>query len=236
MSPTNLKRHLKRVHKEAADNLIPIPRWIRGHYSKLTRNNEATCNHCNKKINVSITHLIFLHTHLVISHPDKLTGEEKKEVKFHWTWDYFTLKDDTEATCVICKATINCMSPTNLKRHLQRVHKNYFFREAADNLIPIRRWIRGHYSKLTRNNEATCNHCNKKINVYITHLFFLHTHLVISHPDKLTEEEKKEVKFHWTWDYFTLKDDTEATCVICKATINCTSPTNLKRHLKRVHK
>ena len=42
-------------------------------------------------------------------------------------------------------------------------YRNYFCkREAADNLIPIRRWIRGHYTKLSGSNEFLCNHCNGK--------------------------------------------------------------------------
>ncbi|KYQ49636.1 hypothetical protein ALC60_11290 [Trachymyrmex zeteki] len=64
----------------------------------------------------------------------------------------------------------------------------------------------------------------------------LHKHLVKAHPDKLTEEEEKEDKFHWTWDYFILKDDTEATCVICEVIISYSRTNYLKRHLKRIHK
>jgi len=44
-------------------------------------------------------------------------------------------------------------------------------------------------------------------------LDILHKYLVKTHPDILTEKEKKEVKFYWTWDYFTLKDVSKATYV-----------------------
>ena len=38
-----------------------------------------------------------------------------------------------------------------------------------------------------------------------------------AHPDILSEEEKKEDKFYWTWDYFIAKSDTETTCILCNA-------------------
>ena len=113
--------------------------------------------------------------------------------------------------------------------------KNYFFRDAADHVIPVRRWIRGHYTKLT-NDEIICNHCNDKYIIHIRHLQILHLHLRAIHPDKLTEEEKKEVKFHWAWDYFTLKGDVRATCNICKKIMSCKNVSHLTRHLKNVHK
>ena len=108
--------------------------------------------------------------------------------------------------------------------------------EVDDILIPVRRWIRGHYTKLTSSKEAKCNHCNVK-NIICKHrLAILHEHLVERHSDKLSEEEKKEDKFHWTWDYFIAKSDTEATCKKCDKTIKYHSVTHLKNHLKRIHK
>ena len=43
-------------------------------------------------------------------------------------------------------------------------------------------------------------------------LAILHDHLVKKHPDILLEEEKREDKFDWCWDYFIAKSDREATC------------------------
>jgi len=37
------------------------------------------------------------------------------------------------------------------------------FREAADNLISISCWMRGHYTKSIKNNKVTCNQCNEKL-------------------------------------------------------------------------
>ena len=104
--------------------------------------------------------------------------------------------------------------------------------EAEDVLIPVRRWIRGHYTKLTSSNETKCNHCNEKFTIHKNQsLAFLHKHLVEKHLDKLKEEQTKEVKFHWTWDYF-IASDTQATCKQCDLTIKYHTITNLKRHLK----
>ncbi|XP_011059785.1 PREDICTED: uncharacterized protein LOC105149213 [Acromyrmex echinatior] len=221
-------------------------------------------------------------------HPDKLPEEEKKEVKFHWAWDYFTLKGDVWAICNICKRIFYSKTVSNLTQHLKRIHKifgpspdsainnesslqsdanrdislkkekhlespsnssnlsNYQLQEcteetgtlnddASDNVIPVRCWIRGHYTK-TNINEATCNHCNDQYLIDIRHLNILYVHLREIHPDKLTEKEKKEVKFHWVWDYFTLKDDVRATCNICKKIMYCENISNLTRHLKILHK
>jgi len=106
-----------------------------------------------------------------------------------------------------------------------------FFRKESDNFIPVRRWMRGHYTKLTRSDGITCNHCNDKYSIASPSLF-LHKHLVEAHPDKLTDEEKKEDKFFWTWDYFTIEDDSDATCKICETTIRYTKTYNLTQHLK----
>ncbi|KYQ49120.1 hypothetical protein ALC60_11819 [Trachymyrmex zeteki] len=84
--------------------------------------------------------------------------------------------------------------------------------------------------------EARCIHCNGKFIVYVNKLKTLHKHLVEVHADKLTEEEKKEVKLYWAWDYFTLKDCTIAMCNICQATIRCKQISSLKNHLSRIHK
>jgi len=89
-------------------------------------------------------------------------------------------------------------------------------REVEENLIPVCRWIRGYYPKLTKSNEAVCNQYNHKyISLYIIYAKrtnTLHKHLVEAHPDKLTKEGKKEVEFYWdysTWEdfYFTIKGD-----------------------------
>ena len=108
--------------------------------------------------------------------------------------------------------------------------------EVDDIPIPVRRWIRGHYTKLTSNNEAKCNHC-AEITIYNNrYLADLHEHLVKRHSDILSEEEKKEDKFDWSWDYFIAKSDTEATCKICDLTIKYYSVSGLKNHLKHIHK
>jgi len=60
--------------------------------------------------------------------------------------------------------------------------------------------------------------------------------LVEAHPDKLTEEEKKEDKFFWIWDYFTLKGDSIATCNLCNKSVSSKYTNNLKNHLKIMHK
>jgi len=107
----------------------------------------------------------------------------------------------------------------------------------TDNFIPVRRWIRGHYTKLTNSNVAKCNHCNAQFSIHkYRFLAILHKHLVKRHSDKLNEEQKKEDKFHWTWDYFIAKSDIEATCKMCYSTIKCDLIKYLKRHLKRMHK
>ena len=109
--------------------------------------------------------------------------------------------------------------------------------EVDDILIPVRRWIRGNYTQLTSSNGAKCNHCNAEITIYKNRsLAILHEHLVKTHPDILSEEEKKEDKFDWSWDYFIAKSDTEATCKKCDARIKYRSVSCLKSHLKHIHK
>ena len=81
-----------------------------------------------------------------------------------------------------------------------------------DNFIRVRHWIREHYIKLTKYNIARCNYCNVKFTIHNRYLANLHKHLVKKHSEKLNEEQKKEDKFHWTWDYFIPKSDTEAIC------------------------
>ncbi|XP_018313477.1 uncharacterized protein [Mycetomoellerius zeteki] len=239
---------------EAGDNLIPARRWIRGHYTKLT-SNEARCNHCNEKLSIHLNSLHTLHKHLIEAHPDKLAEEEKNEVKFHWVWDYY-VKNSTEATCKQCKATVRYKKVYDLKRHLKRKHgilgptsDNVIDNESSSDddmnankditlrkdFVPVRLWIRGHYTRLTRNNEALCIHCNRIFIILIHRLSILHKHLVESHPDKLAEEEKNEVKFHWAWDYYSVKSSTEATCKQCKITIRYMEDYDLKGHLKIKH-
>ena len=92
--------------------------------------------------------------------------------------------------------------------------------EVDDILIPVRRWIRGHYTKLTSSNEAKCNHCNEKFTIHKNRLAILHEHLVKIHPDILSEEEKKEDKFDWCWDYYIAKSDREAICKKCDSTVS----------------
>jgi len=103
----------------------------------------------------------------------------------------------------------------------------------TDNFIPVRRWIREHYTKLTNSYKAKCNYCNKEYNIRRS-LENLHKHLVKKHSEKLNEEQKKEDKFHWTWDYFIPKSDTEAICKKCNRTFKYHKViSNLERHLKR---
>ncbi|KYN50728.1 hypothetical protein ALC56_02839, partial [Trachymyrmex septentrionalis] len=104
----------------------------------------------------------------------------------------------------------------------------------ADN-FPVRRWIRGHYTKITKINKVSCNHCLKNL-IYVNRLDILHKHLVKTHPEKLTEEEKKDVKVNWTWDYFTLSAESKATCKICEGIMSSKTIDNLTNHLKTMHK
>ena len=95
--------------------------------------------------------------------------------------------------------------------------------------------MRGHYTKLTRSDQVACNHCNDTYSMHVRHLRNLHKHLVEAHPDKLTDEEKKEDKFLWYWDYFTLKDDS-ITCNLCNKSLSSKHLNSLKSHLKIMHK
>ncbi|KYN39792.1 hypothetical protein ALC56_05837 [Trachymyrmex septentrionalis] len=228
---SNLRSHLKIMHKEAAHNLIPVRRWIRGHYTKLTESDKATCNHCNDHFDILIRHLFILHKHLVEAHPDKLTEEEKKEVKFFWIWDYFNIKNDANAICKICETTVRYTRAENLKRHLKNIHK--ILGPSPDSAINNESNL---YNDANWDIQViTCNHCNDKYIIEVRHLHILHQHLVEAHPDKLTDEEKKEDKFFWCWDYFTLKGDS-ITCNLCYKSLKSRYISNLKKHLKIRHK
>ena len=103
----------------------------------------------------------------------------------------------------------------------------------TDNFIPVRRWIREHYTKLTNSYKAKCNYCNEEYSIR-RYLANLHKHLVKKHSEKLNEEQKKEDKFHWTWDYFLPKSDTEAICKKCNRTFKYHKAiSNLEQHFKR---
>ncbi|KYQ51716.1 hypothetical protein ALC60_09204 [Trachymyrmex zeteki] len=277
---------IKGLNEEAQNNLVPVRLWIRGHYTELTRTNETKCIHCNVIFPIYMNKLDTLHKHLVETHSDKLAEEQKKEIKFHWIWDYYIEKNDRHATCKRCKRIIMYNSTSDLGRHLKETHKisgptsdnvidneessldddmditlrkakhqeassnstnlsdNLYEyaegteaiinEEAADNFIPVRCWIREHYTKLTRSNEATCNHCNAKFVIHISNLIILHKHLVEAHPDKLAKEQKNEIKFHWIWDHYIAKSDREASCNRCKTIVIC-DITALKKHLRRIH-
>ncbi|XP_011065259.1 PREDICTED: uncharacterized protein LOC105152590 [Acromyrmex echinatior] len=243
------------AEQEVDDIPIPVRRWIRGHYTKLTSSNEAKCNHYAEITIYNNRSLANLHEHLVKRHPDILSEEEKKEDKFHWTWDNFIAKSDTEATCKKCDSTIKYHTVYDLKRHLKRIHEivNPNSDRVEDNesnsdndmianeditkktdFIPVRLYIRKHYTKLPKNN-ARCNYCNVKFTIHMNRLAILHDHLVKKHPDILSEEEKREKKFDWCWDYFIAKSNREATCKICDSTIKYHTACDLKRHLKRIH-
>ena len=102
--------------------------------------------------------------------------------------------------------------------------------------IPVRLYIRKHYTKLPKNNAARCNYCNTKFTIQSMSLVNLHEHLVKRHSDILSEEEKKEDKIYWCWDYFIAISDTEATCKLCGSSIKYQKVTPLKNHLKLIHK
>ena len=85
--------------------------------------------------------------------------------------------------------------------------------------IPVRLYIRKHYTKLPKNN-ARCNYCNVKFTIHMNRLAILHDHLVKKHPDILLEEEKREDKFDWCWDYYIAKSDREAICKKCDSTVS----------------
>ena len=104
----------------------------------------------------------------------------------------------------------------------------------TDNFIPVRRWIREHYTKLTNSYKAKCNYCNEIFTLYNSNLARLHKHLAQKHSEKLKKEQKIEDKFHWTWDYFLPKSYTEAICKKCNRTFKYHKViSNLERHLKR---
>ena len=92
---------------------------------------------------------------------------------------------------------------------------------------------------ITQNYQEVMNFCAITVmeNSLVGKFVFLLKHLVELHPYKLTEEEKKEVKFHWIWDHFIAKTYTEAICKHCKVTIRHSgSIRTLKKHLKQYHK
>ncbi|KYQ52558.1 hypothetical protein ALC60_08321 [Trachymyrmex zeteki] len=204
---------------------------MREHYTKLTRN-RARCNHCNDKFNIHIPHLHILHKHLVEAHPEKLTEGEENEVKFHWIWDYYIAKSNTEATCKLCKVIVRCKNTYSLNHHLKRNHE--ISGPTSDNVIDNENNSDGDMDA-NKDVEARCNHCNERFIIHEKHKRSLHKHLTEAHPDQLTEEEKNEVKFDWTWDYYMAKSNTEATCGLCKVTVRYTFVSDLKYHLKRNH-
>ena len=77
------------------------------------------------------------------------------------------------------------------------------------------------------------DYCNAKFNIHNKSLAILHKHFVKAHPDILSEEEKKEDNFYWTWDYFIAKSDTETTCILYNATIASKLTSRLILHLKQ---
>ncbi|XP_071650296.1 uncharacterized protein [Temnothorax longispinosus] len=96
--------------------------------------------------------------------------------------------------------------------------------------IPVRRFIRGHYSKL-KGDAAKCNYCFIVICYKNAHNI-LHEHLKCKHKDKLTEIEKSETNFHWFWDYFTINDKAYAKCHKCNIQFYALTPAFLTDHLK----
>ena len=110
------------------DNFISVHHWIREHYTKLLKNNIATCNYCNVMYTLCNSNLAILHKHLVQKHSEKLNGEQKKEDKFHWTWDYFIPKSDTEAICNKCNRTLKYHTVSDLRSHLIHLHKYVYFK------------------------------------------------------------------------------------------------------------
>ncbi|XP_018306275.1 uncharacterized protein [Mycetomoellerius zeteki] len=122
------------------------------------------------------------------------------------------------------------------KNHKECSKLNYLPEEEEedDERIPVRRWIRKNYTKLTTN-KAQCNHCSEVFSYkYVPEL---PCHLRLVHPDKLTEKEKEDRKISWIWDYFTPGNNTSAICNICNKTYNIVSTTRcLNLHLKRVHR
>ncbi|KYQ59963.1 hypothetical protein ALC60_00984, partial [Trachymyrmex zeteki] len=173
----------------------------------------------------------------VDAHPEKLTEEEKNEVKFHWTWDYYIAKSSTEALCKLCKVIVRCKTMSYLKKHLKKKHE--ISGPALDNVIDNEN-NSGDDMDANKDVDARCIHCDGKFIINMENLAPIHKHMVDAHPEKLTEEEKNEVKFHWAWDYLTRKRDRESTCKLCKARIRHNNKQNilrnLKRHLKRIHK
>ncbi|KYQ51696.1 hypothetical protein ALC60_09184 [Trachymyrmex zeteki] len=209
---------------------------MREHYTKLTRN-RAECNHCNTKFGIHTTHLYKLHKHLIETHPDKLTEEEKNEVKFHWAWDYYITGSNKDATCKLCKVTVRYQDASQLKRHLKRHHE--ISGPTSDNVIDNEESSSDDdidaNKDITLRKAKRCNHCNAIFRICITHLNILHNHLIEAHPDKLAEEEKNEVKFYWIWDYYITESNTEATCKLCKVTVKSQNITSLKYHFSRNH-
>ena len=67
-------------------------------------------------------------------------------------------------------------------------------RELEEDLIPVCRWIRGYYTKLTKINEALCNQYNHKYIllciIYVKRTNTLHKYLVEAHSDKQKKRRK----------------------------------------------
>ncbi|XP_018377969.1 PREDICTED: uncharacterized protein LOC108770761 [Trachymyrmex cornetzi] len=146
-------------------------------------------------------------------------------------------KATQKSNCSVCNTKHGpnkCLA--NGKKHKECSKLNYLPEEEEedDERIPVRRWIRKNYTKLTTN-KAKCNHCSEVFSYkYVPEL---PCHLRLVHPDKLTEKEKEDRKISWIWDYFTPGNNMTAVCNICNKTYNIVSTTRcLIKQVKRVHR
>ncbi|TGZ45709.1 uncharacterized protein [Temnothorax longispinosus] len=113
-----------------------------------------------------------------------------------------------------------------LKEHLSRKHHlEYNFvhsMESVHNMehdvnkekIPVRRFVRKHFSKLT-NYAAKCRNCFAVVD--FTRPRALHNHLHNVHENELTETEHKDKRLDWRWDYLITNknDDIMGKCKLC---------------------
>ncbi|EGI58071.1 hypothetical protein G5I_13855 [Acromyrmex echinatior] len=200
-------------NEDAADNVIPVRRWIRGHYTKLTNFNEA------------LKYFTFPFDSNTSGQINR-RREERSEIPLGLGLFYFKRRYKGNMQYMIFGPSPD--SAINNEGSLQNdANRDISLKKEKHLEDP---------SNSSNLSNYKLQECTEEIGTLNEHLHILHFHLRAIHPDKLTEEEKKEVKFHWAWDYFTLKDDVRATCNICKKIIKCKDVSQLRQHLSHIHK
>ena len=90
--------------------------------------------------------------------------------------------------------------------------------QLEDNKLPVREWLRGHFTQSEDRLSAICRHCSTKIFCKRKFIKLLY-HLCYRHLEVLTEKQKKDRNVHWIWDYFTPKANKKAQCNMCNRLI-----------------